>query len=223
MEELEIRPISLTRFNALGGYARAPGAWLIMDELEHFEQRDWYSNDGSRQLDFGGLVLAKDQKQRFRCVAMADFHANPEEAKKDLFAKMRHAAVAQAEDHHQGDEQGKLVDFFTHLHEPAKLHPSFVQLTTLEGYSPAKEIIEPMMRWYEDADGNFVEQFQTTGFDQRIWELYLFATLIEAGYVLNRDHNAPDFCCQGLPGHLAIEAVTVGPTIKNGRSWRRLS
>ena len=25
-----------------------------------------------------------------------------------------------------------------------------------------------------DADGNFVEQFQTTGFNARIWELYLF-------------------------------------------------
>lgn len=74
-----------------------------------------------------------------------------------------------------------------------------------------------MMRWYEDADGNFIEQFQTTGFDQRIWELYLYAMLIEAGYILSREHNVPDFCSAGLFGELYIEAVTVGPTMKNGQ------
>jgi large subunit ribosomal protein L30 len=35
----------------------------------------------------------------------------------------------------------------------------------LAGYSPARELIKAMMRFYEDADGNFVEQFQTTAFD----------------------------------------------------------
>lgn len=73
-----------------------------------------------------------------------------------------------------------------------------------------------MMRWYEDADGNFVEQFQTTGFDQRIWELYLFAMLIEANYSLSRENAVPDFCCSSVLGELNIEAVTVGPTVKDG-------
>lgn len=69
-----------------------------------------------------------------------------------------------------------------------------------------------MMRWYEDADGNFVEQFQTTGFDQRIWELYLFATFIEQGFLLDRAEAVPDFVCHGLAGRFTTEAVTVGPT-----------
>ena len=43
-----------------------------------------------------------------------------------------------------------------------------------------------MMRWHEDADGNLIEQFQTSGFDARIWELYLFAALSEAGYGIDR-------------------------------------
>ena len=50
-----------------------------------------------------------------------------------------------------------------------------------------------MMRWYDDADGNLVEQFQTTGFDARMWELYLFAVLTEANVVVARPHAAPDF------------------------------
>lgn len=69
-----------------------------------------------------------------------------------------------------------------------------------------------MMRWCEDADGNFIEQFQTTGFEARMWELYLFAMLVEAGYSLNRDHAIPDFSAKGLFGDLCIEATTVNPT-----------
>lgn len=167
--------------------------------------------------DFGGIVLAKDQKLCFRGVKVTGFHPTPEEGQETLFAGMREAARAPTEQHYQGDEKGSPVDFFTHLHDAQRLHPSFVQLTTNEGYSPAREIIAPMMRWYKDADGNFVEQFQTTGFDQRIWELYLFAMLIEAGYYLSREQNIPDFCCSGLHGELFIEAVTVGPTMKDGQ------
>lgn len=62
-----------------------------------------------------------------------------------------------------------------------------------------------MMRWYEDADGNFVEQFQTTGFDARVWELYLFATLSEVGYVIDRPHPAPDFTVRGPTGKFCLE------------------
>ena len=86
------------------------------------------------------------------------------------------------------DERGRPIDFFTPLKPEASLNPDFVGLSTLEGYSPARQVIEPRMRWHEDPDGNFVEQFQTTGFDARMWELYLFATLAEAGYPLNRSH-----------------------------------
>lgn len=220
MEDLAIDEISLTRFNALGGYARVPGSWLVFEELAYFEVTGsdviGIATKDTTDQDFGGIVLAKDQKLRFRGVAVTGFHPTSELAREALFTGMREAARARVEDHHQGDEEGQPVDFFTHLHDTQRLHPSFVQLTTNEGYSPARAMIEPMMRWYEDADGNFIEQFQTTGFDQRIWELYLFAMLIEAGYVLDREHNTPDFCCSGLLGPLFIEAVTVGPTLRNG-------
>ena len=74
-----------------------------------------------------------------------------------------------------------------------------------------------MMRWYENADGSFVEQFQTTGFDQRIWELYLFTTFIEMGLKLNRSNSIPDFQCFSFMGRFSVEAVTVGPTRKDGQ------
>jgi len=220
MDDFAIKPISLTRFNALGGYARQPGSFIFFDELGFFETQNGdvlgIATLDITDKDFGGIVLARDSKLRFRGVDVTEFCKTPEEAQEALFAGMAKAAQANADQHHQGDEIGAPVDFFTHLHEEKRLNPSFVQLTTNEGYSPAREIIEPMMRWYEDADGNFVEQFQTTGFDQRIWELYLFAMLIEAGFDLSRERNVPDFCCSGMLGELYIEAVTVGPTVKDG-------
>src|SRR3546814_15734503 len=68
-----------------------------------------------------------------------------------------------------------------------------------------------MMRFHEDADGNFIEQFQTTGFDPRLWELYLFATFNELGYARDSAVAVPDFILTGLPGRLAIEANTANP------------
>lgn len=219
MDDLAISSISLTRFNALGGYARHPRTFLTLDELEYFEAEGGgvigIATIDLTDRDFGGIVMARDRNLRFRGVGVTDFCPTPEEAKVALFAGMQEAAKAQAKDHYQGDETGEPIDFFSHVHAQSRLNPSFVELTTNEGYSPARAIIEPMMRWYQDVDGNFIEQFQTTGFDQRIWELYLFATMIEAGYHLGREHQVPDLCCSGLPGELYIEAVTVGPTVKD--------
>jgi hypothetical protein len=66
-----------------------------------------------------------------------------------------------------------------------------------------------MMCFYEDADGNFVEQFQTTAFDARLWELYLFATFNEIGYARSVNVAAPDFLLTSVLGHLGVEATTV--------------
>ena len=73
-----------------------------------------------------------------------------------------------------------------------------------------------MMYYFQDPDGNFIEQFQTTGFDARTWELYIFAALHELGYGFDRTYPAPDFLCQGIRGQFFIEAVTVNPTLQNG-------
>jgi len=68
-----------------------------------------------------------------------------------------------------------------------------------------------MMRYHEDVDGNFVQQFQTTGFDARLWELYLFAVLVEQGYARLAAAAVPDLVVEGLVGKVGIEAVTANP------------
>jgi hypothetical protein len=59
-----------------------------------------------------------------------------------------------------------------------------------------------------DRDGNFVEQFQTTGFDSRVWELYLYAALEDTGYEVEQPEPAPDFMLHAGRELWALEATT---------------
>ena len=211
-----MRSISLIRFNALAGYCRRPENILFSEELGWFEEtaervlgvlfRD--REDG----DFGSVVLGRDRKGRFRAIHLGKFHPLAAQAEADLSASMERLAAAPDEEYYQGDERGSPVDFFLPLADRERLHRGFVKIAEDEGFSPARGIIEPMMRRYEDPDGNFVQQFQTDGFDARIWELYLFAAFVEMGYSVDRSRSAPDFVCQGMPGTFCVEATTVGPT-----------
>jgi hypothetical protein len=164
--------------------------------------------------DFGGLVFGRDKKLRYRWVNGTKFFPTVAGATTAIRHAMRKSAAEPDEDYHQGDEKGAPVDFFGKIASQEKLNPDFVNLRDQEVFSAARGIIEPMMRWYEDVDGNFVEQFQTTGFDARIWELYLFAAFREMGFDIDRKHPSPDFRCSiptiGL--QIFVEATTVNPS-----------
>lgn len=215
-----MRSISKLRFDAFAGYARLPISQIFGRELEYFEA------DGGSILgmliqdiadnDFFGMIFAPDARLRYRSAGMTEFVETPDAARADLAAALAAAEHAEPEAHHQGDEKGAPIDFFAPVKPASPLNADLAILMTEESFSPAKGIIAPMMRWYEDVDGNFIEQFQTTGFDQRVWELYLFATLIENGFELDRSDPVPDFVCSGLRGSFTMEAVTVGPTRKGG-------
>jgi hypothetical protein len=52
------------------------------------------------------------------------------------------------------------------------------------------------MYYFQDPDGNFVEQFQSNAFNSRLWELYLFAVLGERRFYIDRDYPAPSTPCR---------------------------
>lgn len=162
--------------------------------------------------EFSGIILARDLAERFRWVSMTGYFATPEEAIVDLSQKMNELAANLDEHRVQGDEPKRAVDFFTPVVAPNKLNPNFATISSGDDYSAAREIISSMMRWHEDVDGNFVEQFQSTGFDARVWELYLFAALTEANLEVKHPKPAPDFLARGLHGEFAVEATTINPS-----------
>jgi hypothetical protein len=214
-----VRDISQVRFDALASYARHPAVSLVATELR------WLATPDEKILatllldtddQFSAVILARDLKERYRWISMTSYFDAPEPALIDLERMVLTLVRDLDTRREQGDEVGKPVDFFTPVRPNERLNPDFVRLVTDEGYSPARGIIEPMMRWYEDADGNFVEQFQTTAFNARIWELYLFAAISELGFVIDRSHAAPDFIAVGPMGKIAVEATTVNPS-RDGR------
>jgi hypothetical protein len=210
-----MRAISELRFNALAGYSRSPSMALIARELA------WYEEANEKVLglivldltdeDYASYILGRDAKGRFRCVWLEVSIPTPTEATALLDRKIAEFAQAPPGQFDQGDEVGKPVDFFVPVAAERRQNPMFKALISDRGYSPALGILGEMMRYYEDVDGNFVEQFQSTGFDQRIWELYIYAFVNELGYGLDRDLISPDFHCLGLLGDFFIEATTVNP------------
>jgi len=204
------------RFEALAGYTRRPELILAVKEL------DWCSDSAERVLgvltedlsdhDFAGIILARDARQRFRAVDLFHSDVSKQSAWKRIQDSVELWAEKPDKAYYQGDEKGHTLKLFSPLVASSRLNPSYSRVSTFNGFSPAKGLIEAMMPYFEDIDGNFVEQFQTSAFDARFWELYLYSLLTEQGFAFDRSHHAPDFCCESLLGSLFVEAVTVNPS-----------
>lgn len=101
------------------------------------------------------------------------------------------------------------LDLFAEMGKhDSQLHPQFVHLRDLERYEPARGVLRELQEAFDDPDGNFVEQFQTTGFDSRTFELFLFAMFKEQGHTIDRSHARPDFLLGKHGQTVAVEAVT---------------
>jgi hypothetical protein len=61
-------------------------------------------------------------------------------------------------------------------------------------------------------DGNFITDFQTVGFDARVWEFYLFAALTFTGFDVSQPCDQPDFLARRFGESAWIEAVTASPS-----------
>jgi hypothetical protein len=209
-----MKTLSRERFNAFVMLTRHPMAEVLAQELE------WYANDDERVLavlfrdttdkDFCYLLLARDEVGEFRFIACECNFATLQFA----WEKMREALSREALKPNPGfgqDQHPKAkVDLLTPIVADEKLHPSFKILTTSRGHSSGRDIIREMIPHLEDPDGNLVEQFQTTGFDARLWELYLFAYFREERLLVSRPSPAPDFKVQRFDQVAYVEAVTTG-------------
>lgn len=216
-----MKEISRTRFDAFAAHARSPLASLISREVEWFESLSGsvfatliIDPDG----EFSGYVFAPDADEKFRCVEQTGFSTDRMEIRKDIATKIEEVEANFARKRVQGDETKKLVDFFTPIVKSKRLHKDFNLLIGNAGFAAAKSLLEVMMRWYEDQDGNFIEQFQTTGFNARIWELYLHAAFVEAGYSVSHPKPAPDFLLTGVGYAFTVEATTINPSMVGGEA-----
>ena len=93
-----------------------------------------------------------------------------------------------------------------------KLHPSFQKIRSNDGSIPARWMFDQIYSTFQDPDKNFLEQFQTTGFDARCFELYLYAYFTRSGFEVDHSHSRPDFIVTRNGQRVAVEATTVNPS-----------
>jgi len=103
------------------------------------------------------------------------------------------------------------LDLFQRLAADETLHPQYLKTRDDAVMEPARAVLREVAATMSDPDGNFVQQFQTHGFDARTFELYLQALFTEAGHSIDRSHDRPDFLISRDGMTVAVEAVTANP------------
>lgn len=103
-------------------------------------------------------------------------------------------------------------DLFKLVVPEEKCDPRFLSLRNLTQNETTRIMMNEAFQHFYDLDGNFVEQLQTTGFDARVFEMYLFAYFLDGAYEIRRDFDRPDFIIEREGIRVALEATTSNPT-----------
>lgn len=217
-----IKEISKQRFDALT-FAVLPTAHLVFEEIT------WFSDENEHFLaaivfdkidnDWGFVILARNEKHIFNCIDANHSFEKIADAKDALLKKIAEYIASDEHIHPQDDGIIEKQDIFMRRADDKKLHEHFILLRDSEGHTPAKRIIQEIAQTFVDCDGFFFKRFQTTEFDQRLWELYLYAYLHEERFEIMNEHSSPDYHCKKGIHHICIEATTVNPP--NGSADKR--
>ena len=209
-----IKQITRVRFDALC-YSRQPHTELITKETE------WWEDSRGRVIgtvifdlidkDWSWIVLGRDERGLFRGIALDVSIETQEKARIALHQALTKCAMS-GEAFPQYDNSGKRHEIMQGHMPEDKLHKNFKFISEGLHHIAARRMIEEVALAFVDIDGNYAKDFQTTGFNARLWELGLFAFLYEQKFNINHSYNRPDFFIskQGYP--IAIEATTVNPT-----------
>ncbi len=200
-----------TRQSFLYGRVHEVSWWSSLDErllgVVAFDYTD---------RDYNAMILARDLRGCFRCVdVQTDFKSQrlAEDAVRARIGEFVEGGEIE-ELGRQGDETNVTLDLFelpTDM-DPEKLHPYFRLLLEDPGRAPARAVIKEIGTWLAPEDPHLAKEFQTKGFDQRLWEIYLWAAFKE--FALDVEHlSAPDFRCSGRGQDFTVEATTVAPSL----------
>lgn len=215
-EAMASKRISKARFEALT-FSTQPFVWVFAEVVE------WYSDQDENVLgillldrhdnDWGYVILGRDERSLFRGIDTKVSMPDVESARKALHLRLSFYVVTGEKVFPQGDEHlRKKFELFSRAVREEELNPNFLFLSDSKGYSSAKELIAEIAYSFVDPDGNYIQQFQTNGFDARLWELFLYALFHENDFLIDRRFAAPDYLCVKFDLNIFIEAVTVNPT-----------
>lgn len=213
------KPISRSRFNLLAiGTRKSPASYLY-EEISYWSDTEEtvigiITRDRTDD-DYYWALLARDRNGRFRSV---DLDSSLRSAQYASTALRERIAKAVTEDDllllgTQGDETNHPTDLLAvpPNTKPDDLHPNFRLLLHTSGRAPARAVLKELGPWLAPSDPHFVKEFQTKQFDQRLWELYLWAMFRELGFDVTQP-EAPDFHCVAPRAEFTVEATTCAPS-----------
>lgn len=189
------------------------------------EEVSWWSAADDRLIavvvhdriddDYGWIILARDRIGRFRAVLLdtslpSAFRAE-EALRLELARVVRDEDIAVLGD--QADTPNSPVDLLAvpDAADMTALHPYFLELLNRPARSPGRAVIREIGPWLTPKDPHLVQEFQGQGFDQRLWELYLWAAFREFGLDVEL-LEAPDFRCTAPGIDFTVEATTAAPS-----------
>lgn len=208
-----MRKITKRQFDAYC-YSRQPQIRMVSDEVSWFEAFDRKIlatiTIDKIDKDFGFVILGRDIRRLFRCIEVgADFWPTIEEAEKNLIRAVEKYGDDGNETYPQGDEVIPPNDLFDLIVEEERLHQYFKVLCNEPRFEAARNLVQEIVYSYENPDENYIREFQSNGFDSRLWELYLYVYLYDDGFEFIQGHPSPDFHVSRLGEEFLIEAVTV--------------
>jgi hypothetical protein len=213
---MKIKTITQKRFKIYANHSK--NTYLA----PNYHEIGWYSNKTETILgvilfdlsdyDFNAILLGRDENNRFRAIDCIDSFTTKKEC--ELWIKKNQLMKSTKPNTFVVGNNIKSLNIFetaTRLKKkPEEINPDFKELQTNPDYKAAKKVITELTTKFYDIDGNFIDQFQSTGFDSRIWELYLNTYFQEEELIIERKYNTPDFLIQTHSQEVAIEAVIVG-------------
>lgn len=209
-----MKQISQKRFDVYVDFTRNPLIFRVGEE------KRWYENDNRTLFavilldytdnDYNSILLGRDEHQKIRAIDVQCSFPDIESAEEWIENESKKIEASGETIFPQGDDSKKGVDLFTPVVDKSRFHPYFEIVNTMPTYTAAKALISEIAPHFYDVDGNFVEQFQTQGFDSRLWELFLLCYFNEEGLAIDRTHSAPDYILSNSEIEVALEAVTVG-------------
>ncbi|MGO8184166.1 hypothetical protein [Rhizobium leguminosarum] len=215
-DEKLIRPMNPERFHLLSIGVRMAASRMIHGEISYWsderEQLLGLVSVDFEDEDFAWIILARDRIGRFRACRVEGNIASQPLATEMLLREMADLVRngIPPDFGWQGDEPNAPFDLLSVTHD-SKLHPYFEIVQDDAGHMPAKEALKAIGPWLAPSDLHFVREFQTTAFDQRIWELYLWAAFRELGFDVKQP-EAPDFACSAPGIRFTVEATTASPS-----------
>jgi hypothetical protein len=104
------------------------------------------------------------------------------------------------------------MDLFDVGNDGTAFDPNFWTIAKPPAYKGTRQLINEVFNSWDGFDNHFVQEFRTTNFNSRLWEIYLYATFKSLGYNVRAcPEGRPDFKLFKDGVTVFVEAVTSNP------------